>query len=79
MPDRVSVTAGKLTVRHKPSDYRLMAAMCREIANQMSLDSDRTRMTDMAQEWLELAQTSEAEKLSEASEQVLKSEVRRHG
>jgi hypothetical protein len=79
MPDRFSITAGTLTVRHKPSDYRLMAAMCREIANQMPLDSDRTRMTDMAQKWLELAQTGEAEKLSGASEQVLQSDVRRHG
>jgi len=36
-----------------------MAAMCLEIANHMSLDSDRTRVTDMAQKWLDLAQTSE--------------------
>jgi hypothetical protein len=79
MPDRFAITAGKLTVRHKPSDYRLMAAMCREIANQMSLDSDRTRMTDMAERWLELAQTSEAEKVSEATQGVLKRDVRRHG
>jgi hypothetical protein len=66
MPDRFSITAGELTVRHKPSDYRLMAAMCLEIANQMPLDADRTRMTDMAQKWLELAQRSEAEKRSAA-------------
>jgi len=44
----------------------------------MSLDSDRTRMADLAQKWLELAQTSEAEKLSEASEQDLKRDLRRH-
>ena len=48
-----------------------MAAMCLEIGNQMSLDSDRTRMADLAQKWLELAQTSEAEKLSEG-------DLRRH-
>ncbi|MFL5043238.1 MAG: hypothetical protein ACJ8EA_00205 [Xanthobacteraceae bacterium] len=77
MSDRFSVTAGKLTVRHKPSEYRSMAAMCLEIGNQMSLDSDRMRMADLAQNWLELAQTSEAEKLSEASEQDLKRDLRR--
>lgn len=65
MSDRFSVDAGKPTVRHKASDYRLMASMCLEIANQMSLHADRTRITDMAQKWLELAQTSQAEKLSE--------------
>jgi len=66
-------------MRHKPSDYRLMAAMCLEIANQMSLDTDRTRVTDMAQKWLELAQTSEAEKRSEPGQQHLAHDVRRHG
>jgi hypothetical protein len=66
-------------VRHKPSEYRLMSAMCLEIANQMSLDSDRTRMTDTAQKWLELAQTTEAEKLSEASQRDLKPDVHGHG
>jgi len=79
MPDRFSVTAGKLTVRHKPSEYRLMSAMCLEIANQMTLDSDRTRMTDTAKKWVELAQTSEAEKLSEASQSDVKRDLRRHG
>src|SRR5262245_42237151 len=63
MPDRFSLNAGKLTVRHRASDYRLMASMCLEIANQMSLHADRTRMTDMAQKWLDLAQTSQAEEL----------------
>jgi len=43
-------------VQHKASDYRMMAAMCLEIANRMSLDSDRLRLTDRAQQWLELAQ-----------------------
>ena len=55
-------------MRHRPSDYRLMAAMCLEIANHMPLDSDRTRVTDMAQKWLDLAQTSEAGKGLEASQ-----------
>jgi hypothetical protein len=53
-------------MQHKPSDYRSMAAMCLEVANQMSLESERARLTDVAQKWLELAQTSEAEKSSEA-------------
>src|SRR5262249_31444853 len=48
-------------MRHKPSDYRLMAAMCLEIANQMSLDTDRTRVTDVAQRGLGAQHTSEAE------------------
>jgi hypothetical protein len=66
-------------MRHKPSDYRLMAAMCLEIAHQMSLDADRTRLTDMAQKWLELAQTSEASKRSEATQENPASGMRRHG
>jgi hypothetical protein len=50
-------------MQHKPSDYRMMAAMCVEIANGMSLDTDRLRLTDRAQEWLELAQKTEDEQL----------------
>jgi len=56
----------KLTMQHNPSDYRAMAAMCLEVANQMSLDSERTRLTDVAQKWLELAQAGEPKKLSDA-------------
>jgi hypothetical protein len=58
-------------MQHRPSEYRAMAAMCLEIANQMSLDSDRARMTDMAQKWLKLAETSEAEKLPDTRHQGL--------
>jgi hypothetical protein len=50
-------------MQHKPSDYRMMAEMCVAIANGMSLDTDRLRLTDRAQEWLELAQKTEAEQL----------------
>jgi hypothetical protein len=71
MSDDFSKWAGELGVKHKISDYRLMAAMCLDIANMMPLDSDRARMTDMAQKWLELAQRREAEQLSEASQQAL--------
>jgi hypothetical protein len=41
----------------------MMAAMCEEIANGMLLDADRLHLTDRAQEWLELAQQTEAEQL----------------
>src|SRR5215216_6742910 len=46
----------------------MMAAMCLEIANRMSLDSDRLRLTDRAQQWLELAQKNEAEQLPETDD-----------
>ena len=57
-------------MQHKASDYRLMAAVCLEFANKMPPDSDRARVTDIAQKWLELAQKCEAEKLSEASQRA---------
>jgi hypothetical protein len=63
--------APELAVQHKASDYRLMAALCLDVANKMPLDSDRARITDIAQKWLELAQKREAEQLSEASQQAL--------
>jgi hypothetical protein len=62
-------------MRHKPADYRLMAAMCLEIANQMPADSDRTRISDMAQKWLDLAQTSLADKLSDAGQNDLERDL----
>jgi hypothetical protein len=55
-------------MQHEPSDYRMMAAMCVEIANGMSLDTDRLRLTDRAQEWLELAQKTEAAQLPKISD-----------
>jgi hypothetical protein len=59
---------GRMTMReqHKASDYRAMAAMCLEVASQMSLDSERTRLNDVAQKWLDLAKTSEAEAIPRA-------------
>src|SRR5262245_5372543 len=50
-------------MQHNSSDYRMMAAMCAEIANGMPLDTDRLRLTDRAQEWLELARETEAAQL----------------
>ena len=38
-----------------------MAAVCLDVASKMPLDSDRARITDMAQKWLELAQRREAQ------------------
>lgn len=69
IPDHFPKRAAELAV-HKVSDYRLMAAMCLDIANMMPQGSDRARMMDMAQKWLELAQKREAEQLSEASQQA---------
>jgi hypothetical protein len=70
MPDQLARRVGELTVQNRASDYRLMAAVCLEVANKMPLNPDRARMIEMAQKWLELAQRSEAEKLSEASQQA---------
>jgi hypothetical protein len=55
-------------MQHKPGDYRMMAAMCAEIANGMSLDTDRLRLTGRAQEWLDLAQRTEAAQLPEIAD-----------
>ena len=55
-------------MQHKASNHRMMAAMCLEIPNRMSLDSDRLRLTDRAQKWLELAQKNEAEQLPETAD-----------
>jgi hypothetical protein len=60
--------AWRLAMQHKPGDYRMMAAMCVEIANGMSLDTDRLRLTDRAQEWLDLAQRTEAAQLPEIAD-----------
>jgi hypothetical protein len=55
-------------MQHHPSDYRMMAAMCEEIANGMLLDADRLRLKDRVQEWLELAQQTEAEQLPQIAD-----------
>ena len=52
-------------MEHNASDYRMMSSMCLEIANAMSLESDRVRLTARAQEWLELAHQAEAKRLPE--------------
>jgi hypothetical protein len=44
-----------------------MSAMCLDIGNMMPRHSDRTRMTDMAQKWLELAWKGEAEETADAT------------
>jgi hypothetical protein len=43
----------------KAAEYRRLAAACIEVAQRMSLKEDRSRMMDMAQRWLELAQEAE--------------------
>jgi hypothetical protein len=45
----------------KAAEYRKKAAECLDIAEQMSLISDRALMLEMAQQWLELARRLEAE------------------
>ena len=50
-------------MEHIASDYRMMSSMCLTIANAMSLESDRVRLTAKAQEWLELAHLAEAKRL----------------
>ena len=54
-------------MQHESSDYRMMASICLEIANGMSLESDRLRLTGCAQKWIELAQENDARDHTEAS------------
>jgi hypothetical protein len=46
----------------------MMSSMCLEIANAMSLESDRVRLTAKAQEWLELAYQAQAKRLPEITQ-----------
>jgi hypothetical protein len=39
--------------------YRKLAAQCLEMAERMSLNTDRARMMEMAQRWLDLAKQAE--------------------
>ena len=55
-------------MEHTASDYRMMSSMCLVIANAMSLESDRVRLTAKAQEWLELAHQAEAKRLPEITQ-----------
>ena len=55
-------------MEHNASDYRMMSSMCLEIANAMSLELDRVRLTATAQEWLELAHQAEAKRLPEITQ-----------
>ena len=65
-------TAGELTGPTRPwwcriagtggrtPEYLRMAAGYLEVAERMSLKTDRARMTEIAQRWLDLAQQAEA-------------------
>jgi hypothetical protein len=44
----------------KSSEYRRMAEECQEIANKISLSSEREAMLERAKQWLELAEKLEA-------------------
>jgi hypothetical protein len=43
----------------KSAEFRRQAAACIDVAQRMSLLEDRSRMMEMAQRWLELAQKAE--------------------
>jgi hypothetical protein len=57
-----------LTVQQKPSDYLILSAMCREIANSMPLEADRVHLTDTAQKWAELAHDGEGDRATKVRE-----------
>jgi hypothetical protein len=44
---------------HGADHYRQLATQCREIADRMSLKSDKARMLEMAQQWSEMAKAAE--------------------
>jgi hypothetical protein len=44
---------------NKAEEYRREAAACLEVAEKMSLSSDRARLLQMAQHWLDLAVKAE--------------------
>ena len=47
--------------KDKAAEYRKQAAACLEVAERMSLESDRQRMIDMSLYWLGLAEKADAE------------------
>jgi len=47
--------------RKKAEDHRREAASCLEAAERMSAATDRARLMEMAQRWLELARAAESE------------------
>ena len=55
-------------MEHNASDYRMMSSMCLAIANAMSLESDRVRLTARARKWLELAHQTEAKRQSQITQ-----------
>ena len=46
--------------KDKAAEYRRQAALCLEVAEQMSVRADRVRMMEMARQWLALAEEIEA-------------------
>jgi hypothetical protein len=46
--------------KDEAAEYRKQAASCLEVAERMSLHSDRQRMIDMSLYWLELAEKADA-------------------
>jgi hypothetical protein len=55
-----------MEARDKAAEYRRHAASCLEVAERMSLVDDRVRMTEMAQNWLDLAEKFDAEEKAKA-------------
>ena len=65
MPLRAPVSGWEFNVTDNRSPdlakrYQDQAAACLEWASRMSLEADRTRMTAMALQWLDLAKKAEA-------------------
>ncbi|HZP79736.1 MAG TPA: hypothetical protein VFB45_26620 [Pseudolabrys sp.] len=48
-----------LAPEDKAAEYRREAAACLEVAERMSLESDKQRMLDMALRWLDLAEQAD--------------------
>lgn len=46
--------------KDQAAEYRKQAAGCLEVAERMSLESDKQRMIDMSLYWLELAEKADA-------------------
>ncbi|HZP79728.1 MAG TPA: hypothetical protein VFB45_26580 [Pseudolabrys sp.] len=48
-----------LAADDKAAEYRRQAAACLQVAERMSMDSDRRNMVDMAFRWLKLAEEAD--------------------
>jgi hypothetical protein len=49
-----------MSARERAEDYRKEAQTCMDLAAKMSLRTDRARMIEMAQHWIDLAERADA-------------------